>query len=319
MALLEQAHGDRAWSSDGLLPREALSRWRDWACGALAPMQVHSPDEGRFSAHWKSHALGQLQLVSLKASALTVLHEGEARRAAGGATLQLLYSRKSTFFSRVGSRSFALAAGECVLLDNAQPYEMSMGEHEAIDVVMPASWLERWLPDPHALVARPFCAARRWGAPFGGLLHALADELGGSPVSRPALADQIGALLALALADAPPAATPHKARLARRLVRQIEERHAELELDPAAVAAEAGISRRYLHAVLAEAGESFLGVLTRTRLDRASSLLADRRFHRLPIADIAARCGFSDPSYFARVFRRRFGAGPQAWRASRMN
>lgn len=47
------------------------------------------------------------------------------------------------------------------------------------------------------------------------------------------------------------------------------------------------------------------------RLAEARRLLADSRF---PISTVAGRCGFEDPSYFARVFRRRLGLTPQRWR-----
>ncbi len=317
MQLQAGAGDDHHWSSRGLEPREALWRWRSWASQALAPMRIESADETRFSAHWRSHALGELTLVALQASPQTVVHEGAARTGARGSTFQLLYSSTAPILTRVGSRQFRLGVGDFVLLDNAQPYEMSMGQHEAIDLVMPQSWLERWLPDPHALVARPFCASARWGLPFGTLLRALANELDDAPVSRSALADQVGALLALAVGDQPPATTRHKARLAERLLRLIEDRHAEPALDPAEVAAAAGISKRHLHAVLAEAGVTFLGVLGQVRLDRASAMLSERRFDRLPVSEIAWRCGYGDPSYFARLFRRRFGVGPRQWRAAR--
>ena len=318
MQLLAQAGADHHWSSRGLEPREALGRWRSWACQALAPMQIVSADETRFSAHCRSHALGPISLVALQASAQRVVHDGAAR-VGDGSTFQLLYCSTSPIQTRVGAREFRLGVGQFVLLDNAQPYEMSMGEHEAVDLVMPAAWLERWLPDPHAVTAQPICAAARWGLPFGNLLQALASELEDAPVPRAMLADQVGALLALAVGERDGGPGPHKAALARRLVQLIEERHAEPELDPAAVAKAAGISKRYLHAVLAQAQTSFLQVLTRARLDQAGRMLADRRFRALAIGEVAWRCGYPDASYFARLFRRRHGMGPRQWRAAQLD
>ena len=47
------------------------------------------------------------------------------------------------------------------------------------------------------------------------------------------------------------------------------------------------------------------------RIGRAQSLLADTR---LPIIEVAARCGFSDPGHFATLFRRETGYSPRQYR-----
>ena len=90
---------------------------------------------------------------------------------------------------------------------------------------------------------------------------------------------------------------------------------ADAELSPEQVAAECGISKRYLQALLAGSGTSFVQELNATRLDRASDLLGDARCRSLTIADIAFRSGFLDPGYFTRAFRKRFGITPSEWRA----
>jgi AraC-like DNA-binding protein len=38
------------------------------------------------------------------------------------------------------------------------------------------------------------------------------------------------------------------------------------------------------------------------------------REHHLPLSEIALECGFVDQSHFSRVFVRRVGVGPRAWR-----
>jgi AraC-like DNA-binding protein len=58
-------------------------------------------------------------------------------------------------------------------------------------------------------------------------------------------------------------------------------------------------------------GETFVSYLTRLRLERAAVLLEESQ---LSIGDIAASVGFSDQSYFDRVFRRSFGKSPRELR-----
>lgn len=48
------------------------------------------------------------------------------------------------------------------------------------------------------------------------------------------------------------------------------------------------------------------------RLKKAKQLLLDRE---LSITNVAFESGFSDPAYFARVFKKEFGQTPQEWRS----
>ena len=104
-------------------------------------------------------------------------------------------------------------------------------------------------------------------------------------------------------------------QLARQILRRIESDYADPDLSPEAVAAEVGISKRYLQTLLAGSGTSFVQELNATRLDRASDLLSDARAGGLSVAEIAFRSGFLDAGYFTRLFRKRFGITPREWRA----
>ncbi|HEY8331770.1 MAG TPA: helix-turn-helix transcriptional regulator [Pseudomonas sp.] len=70
-----------------------------------------------------------------------------------------------------------------------------------------------------------------------------------------------------------------------------------------------GISRRYLDKVLADADTTFLTLLENHRLEAARLRLGDRHAAR-QISEVAWSCGFTDPGYFARRFRRSFGISP---------
>lgn len=120
-------------------------------------------------------------------------------------------------------------------------------------------------------------------------------------------------LLALAMRARPasPAAAERHARAARRC---IEERFADLE-GVAAIAAQVGISEdRLRHAFAETFGHGLLEALTTVRLEHARALL---RGSRLPVAAVGRQCGFRDPAYFSRIYRRWAGIPPGAERTSR--
>jgi len=61
-------------------------------------------------------------------------------------------------------------------------------------------------------------------------------------------------------------------------------------------------------------GESFVSYLTRIRIEKAKTLL---QAQSIPLAEIGARTGFKDQSYFTRVFKRSTGMSPGKYRGMR--
>lgn len=79
------------------------------------------------------------------------------------------------------------------------------------------------------------------------------------------------------------------------------------------VAVQIATSRRQLQRVLAEVGgTTFVQLLARTRMCAAERLLRDPS---IPVKEVAARVGYSQPAQFAKSFRVRYGASPREYRA----
>lgn len=57
---------------------------------------------------------------------------------------------------------------------------------------------------------------------------------------------------------------------------------------------------------------SFHGDLLARRLDAAARLLSDTS---IAVVEVAQRVGYRQPAHFARMFRRRYGVAPSAYRA----
>lgn len=97
----------------------------------------------------------------------------------------------------------------------------------------------------------------------------------------------------------------------------LQERHHECHLSAVTAASALSISERYVHDLIAESGESFTEAVNRLRLERAKRLLGDPAHRHWRVGEIALAVGFSDLSYFNRLFRRRFGDTPNGFRANR--
>lgn len=162
-------------------------------------------------------------------------------------------------------------------------------------------------------------------APLAPFLRAQIDLLARHAASLPpaSLASALDAAAQLALAclretcgQAPhpqDGAHPHAGLLAA--ARQYMRQHLHLhELDAERIAAAVHSSRTRLYRAFAGQQSSIAAELREMRLQAARQRLEQGAE---PVALIAWHCGFAAHATFSRVFRARFGASPQEWRAQR--
>jgi AraC family transcriptional regulator, positive regulator of tynA and feaB len=110
--------------------------------------------------------------------------------------------------------------------------------------------------------------------------------------------------------------SPHSDRLFQRVCRSVERHFADPNVGPAEIAAEVGISLRYLQKLFTRRGTTCGQHIRSVRLSRAFRLLAGRTEAKggPSICETAWASGYRDLSHFHRVFRHRFGCSPGACR-----
>lgn len=98
-----------------------------------------------------------------------------------------------------------------------------------------------------------------------------------------------------------------------KAIAYIEERYnREISIDDLSSVA-ALSSSRLSHVFKESTGMSLRDYLLRIRLDKARELLPNRN---LSVGEIAWACGFNDPNYFSRAFKKTSGMSPEAFRRS---
>jgi AraC-like DNA-binding protein len=212
-------------------------------------------------------------------------------------------------------RVVSIAAGDVVLFDSTRPVTIISPAH--------AQWVGLQLPRQNLVSHLGFepqgvmCGRRQ--AQAARLLCQLARD----PVSdaEPTFAsadrfmhlvlyDLLGALFA------PPAplGSRHNDKLFARVCGIIKDRFADPDISPREVAAETGISLRYLQKLFTVRGSTCSDYISSRRLDHAARLIERRALMRTgqPLSEIAYTCGFRDYTHFARGFHQRFGTLPSA-------
>ena len=104
----------------------------------------------------------------------------------------------------------------------------------------------------------------------------------------------------------------HADKLFKRICDIIREHFANPAFGPCEVAAEAGISLRYVQKLFTAQNSTCSHFIYSVRLNHAARLLERRELlgASQPLSEIAYACGFADYTNFARKFRRQFGYPP---------
>ncbi|WP_258314446.1 helix-turn-helix domain-containing protein [Streptomyces sp. Act143] len=108
-----------------------------------------------------------------------------------------------------------------------------------------------------------------------------------------------------------------QAAMLDRIKATIETRLGEPELSPGLLAAEHGISLRYLHKLFQQRGTTVGGWIRRRRLEACRAELARPSAAGRPIAVVAGRWGFVSPAHFSHAFRKAYGVSPARYREQR--
>ena len=213
-----------------------------------------------------------------------VLHRNEAYEAAPGVRTQThMFDRSLVAAAELPQRRYVAPVVECTLLD-ALPLFRKNAEHravlEALDRAFEAAGEEK---DGYEL---EICGLlnRAWQGVYALTLPVIGAR---QPLPR-----------------------METARL-KRMLGFIRDHFAE-DISPADIAASAGVcERECFRCFKQELGTTPLATLTDFRLRKAAELLreTDRS-----VTDVAAACGFSNSSYFGKVFRRRMNLSPLAYR-----
>ena len=309
-----------AWSTDTVPPPQRLDYWIGAICEGFLEMDVTSTEAGAFGATLESAPLGPIGVNRVRGTAQDVYRTRRAIAHSRSNYYYLLCKTDTPWVAVQEERSARLLPGDLVLVDSRRRYQFQLRQSaDTISLELPTAWVETWLPDAADQVARRIDGQSGWGGVLGSFVRQLSPEaVMRPPLPAAMLGDQLGGLLALALAPVPSTAEEGgRAAARRRVLDAVRERHAEPGLAAAGVAHALGMSERSLHRCLADGATTFASALAGFRMEVAQRMLGDPRFDRVSIAEIGVRVGLSDASHFVRQCRQHLGHTPGALRRLR--
>ena len=97
------------------------------------------------------------------------------------------------------------------------------------------------------------------------------------------------------------------------VIQDINDHFTEADYDVRKAIGRSGYSINHFRNIFRkEVGVTPAEFVNARRLDRAEELFAQFK-DRIPVKNVAAQCGFQDPYYFSRQFKKRRGISPQAY------
>ncbi len=299
------------FATDAVRPHERFEFWRDEVCRTFVGLDVHAVSIRDFHGRLSARSAGRCTLVRAEGASQAVSRTERLieRDEAECAVVMLQRAGRATVHQ--DGRRTVLSPGHMALIDSRRPYRIEFHEAFVQDVLKaPTALLATRLPSLDALAARSVACvsvpARMLAAAFGGQDGAASDATGEpSRLESPLL--ELVALTLGAGCDVSAAIDPAASPRVRRAKAYILARLADPALGAEAVASAQGVSLRLLQRQFAADGTSISGWILEQRLVRAHRALQDPG---PSVTDVALAHGFSDPSQFARAFRRRFGLRP---------
>ena len=301
------------WSTRDVPETQQMDYYASVLGSAVDPMGITKRVVGSFEADVESTGLGPISVVHGQGPAHDCVRDGRDIARSTGRNFHLIINTGSAW--RVDHRGrLALRQGDGVLLDSRYGYRLDFADRFAnVHLKLSEEWLARWIPDSDVIVGRRIAFDGAWGRALTAFVSQLTPQFAvAAPLPHALIADHVGALLALYASELsarrPPA--PAARALRDRIVEVITQRCTESSLDTQDVADSLGISTRTVHRGLASCQQTFGASLMAARVEVATRMLESPLFRRLTTSEIGRRAGFSDPSHFARVYRRFCGRTP---------
>jgi AraC family transcriptional activator of tynA and feaB len=299
----------------------ALSRleWLREVIGReYANVDIAPPPDGDLFNEMTITPWGDLQLSAIRSNATSLDRLPREPQLIGQDAYFAVILLAGEYRLQQDGREIFLRRGDLALYDAARPHRIDCPRaFKKLIVSIPREMFKDRLAGVEHCTALRIPGDTGIGAVTSDFIRACANET--DTLMRrdfTALADYSFDLLTRALASVRPQSCTlsRSRRAALEGIKAYVERHlADPRLGAAKIASGIGLSTRYINHLFAEERTSLMRYVWNSRLERCRQAMLSAS-DGCSVSELAYRCGFNDPAHFSRVFKRRFGYSPRAYR-----
>jgi AraC family transcriptional regulator, positive regulator of tynA and feaB len=293
--------------------------WLSAAIGRqYANVEISAPKHTELFNEMAIYPWGEGQLSVIRSNPISL------RRSA--ATLEHLHTDAvfvvmllaGAYCLRQDGREVHLKAGEISLYDVRRPHRIDCPrQFSKLVIQIPGALMRSRVPAIERYSAAKISPETGFGAIVATFLQ---QSLRNLARLNDAERGSLGVLSVDMLAGALTHALPPRRRRSRRRAESLAAIKVYVEtnlrnpgLNAANTATATGYSQRYTNELFSAQGTSLMRYVWSRRLELGRDALVCDRNASEPIAEIALRCGFSDPAHFSRAFKQKFGVSPRAY------
>lgn len=307
-------------TTEALPPRERFEYWRDAMSRQPVSFRLERAGEGQFHCEMEAKSVDRLAMVSAQ-SANGAAHRTKTEVANSPTALYCVNIHLSGLARvRVGDTMTPLAPGDIFFADTLREFTFGgEGPFGCLSVLVPREWIDSRFPRSdliHGSIARQDNVPAQLLSGYLRNGFGLAEGLTGEAASL-FVAHTVDLLVGAfggTKPDGPDATAAMREALFVRACRIIEVKCGDPCLAPGPIASEMGISKRLLHLIFAERGDTVMKNVLAARVSRAAKLLAALESRHRSITEIAFACGFNDSAHFSRAFGERMHMTASEWR-----
>lgn len=303
-------------------PPQEFKDVRSWARASAKLLQTSaitaSTSDGVFRLCAEVVMLDQIRLAHL-ASGPYVNERSEDVISPVDPRFTLTLQRRGSSRIEQNGQTIELGPGDFTITESSRPYRRTyMGDTSVVLILFPQQMLT--IP-PRALA---HLVGTKFSGSDGGLGAIVSRFLDGVAENLPALQDPMGLSIVDSVIDVVSTLIASRAvagmesgTSAWQLLEirdYIMEHLGEPDLTPERIARANYISLRQLHTLFTRSGSTVAAWIRDRRLEMCRRELSDPRKARRTVREISEKWGFSNQTYFAKVFRATYGYSPTAAR-----
>lgn len=288
---------------------------------SFVPLVVSSDDHSHFRGRLRSRQIADASLIELTATPQTIERAPGLITGSDKPYFIVSMQLKGTGMMIQDGREAVLGPGDMAIFDTNRAYTRTYDTNfRSMVFRLPQSFMDLPSESISQLTATRFAGdsgPSSLVAPFLAGLANNMDRLSGVSGQRfirntaDLIATMLHSELGTRISTAPEGS---KALILRDIDLFIETHLSDPTLDPQSIAAAHFISLRNLHGLFHDRGVSVSSWIRTRRLDLCQRDLLDPILAHIPVANIAARHGLTDPAHFSRLFKRTYGVSPSEYR-----